>query len=162
MNKPNFLVLETMAWCSLHLDAKDPAASLRSEALKPELVILDDRINGHWNYTVPGDPAQYVRNLCVRRGELLRSTDWVDDGRAAMKGRILLFHPHETLCDGAAHTITKGYFDFWNIPPWDTWFGYERSSDGRDVLYSYVPSEFLELAEQGVLANPERCLQWAI
>jgi hypothetical protein len=32
--------------------------------------------------------------------------------------------------------------------------------DERHVLYSFVPKRFVKLADEGVLANPEHCIQW--
>ena len=151
---------ETVAWCSAKVNLGDPAGSLRTEQLKPPLIILDDRVHGHWNYELHDDPTSYVLDLCESRGKMLRAQGiQTGDGATAME-RILLFYPYETLCDGAAHDSSKGYFDRWNIPPWDTWFSYVKLPDGRHVLYSYVPPEFLDLANRGVSVNPEQCLQW--
>jgi hypothetical protein len=151
---------ETLAWSNARANPRDPAGSLRSESLKPALVIADDRTHGHWNYDLPDDPTSYVFDLCERRGELLRATGLQIDHRAEARGRILLFYPYETLCDGAAHDSSRGYFDWCNIPPWDTWSAYERLSDERHVLYSYVPPQLVDIANLGVSVNPEQCIQW--
>jgi len=160
LDEEKAILFDAAAWCGLHLDPNDPSGSLRSELLRPELVILDDRTHGHWNYQISGDAAKCVSALAARRGKLLRSSASTENRSAEVNGRILLFYPYETLCDGVAHNRSSGYFDFWNIPPWDTWLSYEKATTGRDVLYSYVPAEFIAIADRGIQANPEQCIRW--
>lgn len=160
LDEEKAVLFETAAWCNLCLNPNDPSGSLRSELLKPELVILDDRTHGHWDYQISSDGAKYVSELAARRRKLLRTSHRTGSGNSEVNGRILIFYPYETLCDGVAHNRSNGYFDLWNIPPWDTWLKYDTSSTGRDVLYSYVPTEFIAIADRGVRANPEQCIQW--
>lgn len=35
----------------------------------------------------------------------------------------MTYFPDENTSDGGAETITQGYFDGDNVPPWDTWVG---------------------------------------
>jgi hypothetical protein len=153
--------LEAIAWCSERLRTNDPAGSLRTASLKPALVNIEAENQGSWNYEV-NDPRGEVARLCERRASLLGARRKPADADADLveSGRILLFRPHETLCDGAAFESSQGFFDKWNIPPWDTWIWYTRLPDDRVVLYSWVPPEFLRLAQQGVSANPEQCIRW--
>jgi hypothetical protein len=71
-------------------------------------------------------------------------------------GRLLLYSPDENLCDGAAQYTSKGFFDVDNIPPWDTWVCFFEQ-----YLVSWVPPKLVELANQGIDVNPERCILWA-
>lgn len=153
--------LEAIAWCNRVLRIGDPAGSLRTASLKPSLVTIEAANAGSWNYEVE-DPRAEVDHLCQKRASLLKA-EQILPGRStdpSENGRILLFYPHETLCDGAAYESSKGFFDRWNIPPWDTWFWYARLPDQREVLYSWVPEEYEQLAEIGVSVNPEQCIQW--
>ena len=67
--------------------------------------------------------AQLVEALAEKRAEQMRkerrypSTVLQD----LAGGRLLLYAPDENLCDGAAQSSSKGFFDVDNIPPWDTW-----------------------------------------
>ncbi len=144
-------------WCKRNLRVDDPAGSLRNNALKPDLVVLVSENDGWWNTAVP-NPRAKVNELCRIRDAMI--VQGGDDPRPPTGGRVLLFYPHESLCDGAAWQSSNGYFDHWNIPPWDTWFWYAKTPEGRDVLYSWVPAEFVELASVGVSVNPEECLVW--
>ena len=102
--------------------------------------------------------AQIVETLADKRAEQLRieqrypSTPLMDLGG----GRLLLYAPDENLCDGAAQSSSKGFFDVDNIPPWDTWVCFVDR-----YLVSWVPPQLLDLANQGINANPEQCILWA-
>ena len=69
---------------------------------------------------------------------------------------MLNYFPAENLADGASEVASLGFFDGENAPPWDTWVEY---SEGR--LACWVPEQLIGLAEAGVDANPEQCIQWA-
>lgn len=144
-------------WSNRNLRVNDPAGSLRTKTLKPDLVVLVRENDGWWNGAVP-NPSTKVNELCRMRDAMIVGNS--DDPKPSLQGRVLLFYPLESLCDGAAWQSSNGYFDQWNIPPWDTWFWYAKTPDGRDLLYSWVPAEFDELASVGVSVNPEECLAW--
>jgi hypothetical protein len=104
------------------------------------------------------EQAQIVGNVSERRAVQLRL-----ERRYPLSllerlegGRLLLYAPDENCSDGASQYASKGFFDVENIPPWDTWvcfFG--------QYLVSWVPSPLVELANQGIDANPEQCILWA-
>ena len=80
-------------------------------------------------------------------------------------GKMMVYFPDRNLCDGAAEQETNGFFDVFNIPPWDTWVGYFEDRPGRkdsddSYLLAYVPKEFVELANDGMIVNPEKCILW--
>ena len=155
-----------MEWCRRNGSRNDPAGSLRTKALKPDLVVLANENDGWWDASVV-NPTEKVDQLCRKRDTLMESStrEPLENERrleleALSKGRVLRFYPHESLCDGAAWQSSAGFFDQWNIPPWDTWFWYAVRPDGLQILYSWVPPEFVHLAAAGVSVNPECCLEW--
>jgi hypothetical protein len=87
-------------------------------------------------------------------------------------GRLLAYFPGDNLFDGWAETVSEGFFDVNNIPPYDTWvwmvrnirtFEYEDHEQGEieaNYLVAWVPPDFIPLASRGVEANPERCILW--
>jgi hypothetical protein len=105
----------------------------------------------------PAVRTQIVETLADKRAEQLRieqcypSTPLPDLGG----GRLLLYAPDENLCDGAAQSSSKGFFDVDNLPPWDTWVCFVDR-----YLVSWVPPQLLDLANQGVDVNPEQCILW--
>lgn len=80
-------------------------------------------------------------------------------------GRLMVYFPDGDLCDGAAEQETNGFFDVFNVPPWETWVGYFEDSPGRrgsddSYLLAYVPAALVELVDAGMLVNPEECILW--
>jgi hypothetical protein len=87
-------------------------------------------------------------------------------------GRLLAYFPDDTLSDGVAGEESNGFFDEANIPPYDTWVWMVQ--DVRTItrkngtteempanfLVAWVPPAFIELANKGILANPEECIAW--
>lgn len=77
----------------------------------------------------------------------------------------MVYFPDGDLCDGAAEQETEGFFDVFNVPPWETWVGYFEESPGHrssygSYLLAYVPSALVSLADAGMLMNPEECILW--
>ena len=70
-------------------------------------------------------------------------------------GRPWLYAPDENLVDGAARSASPGFFDADNIPPWDAWVRFFEP-----YLVRGVPPQLVELANQGIDANPEPCMLW--
>jgi hypothetical protein len=143
-------------WCRDHANIDDPTSSLRSSFLKPKLVLGDGMPRYAWDYKLP-EPVAEVRELCRKRVQSAAENDGNND--SLIKGRLLLYWPEESLADGAASQSSNGFFDDWNMPPWDTWISLTKVSGGT-ALVSWVPSDFVGLVSDGVWANPEECIQW--
>lgn len=71
------------------------------------------------------------------------------------EGEILAFHFEDTLNDGAACAESFSFLDDYNCPPIDTWFYIQQST-----LLAWIPKEFVGYVHQGVLVNPEACIEW--
>ena len=62
--------------------------------------------------------------------------------------------------------MSGGFFDLWNLPPWDTWIAYGRQPTAFDersmgsFLISWVPQRFFDYAQAGIDINPEHCMRW--
>jgi hypothetical protein len=131
----------------------------------PVSVVRKDDKQFGWNYEVE-DHSLDVEKLCVNRAELLRKegikVETFVTGES--QGRILLFKALVSLCDGAACLSSQGFFDYSNAPPWDTWIAYSPAveADTSDMLFSWVPDDFVQLADEGISVNPEGCLQWVM
>lgn len=106
----------------------------------------------------PTDRAQIVEALSDKRAERLRTEQRYPSTvlQDLAGGRLLLYSPDENLCDGAAQYSSMGFFDVDNAPPWDTWVCFFET-----YLVSWVPPQLLDLANQGIDANPEQCILWA-
>jgi hypothetical protein len=141
---------EAVAWCNRRLVISDPAYSLRSPLLRPNVVTAQayvqalpdvaqfdsgeqgpDRSIPEWRrwgwswstatYELPW--TTLVDELRERRLEQLKA-ERIDPSHFADSlgnGRLALYFPRENLCDGAACVSSEGFFDCDNIPAWDTW-----------------------------------------
>jgi hypothetical protein len=156
---------ETITWCSTHARLDDPRDSLRSRYLRPPTF---------W-YAVKGvySPESIVDKLTELRAKEL--VDW--RGERTVKapasdlagGRFLLYFPYANLADGAAAGESGGFFNTDNEPPWDTWIcflddaprWYEHEVSYQYYLISWIPPEFIDIANASIEVNPEMCIQWA-
>lgn len=154
----NERLVQAADWSEQRCQISDPSFCLRSEPLRPSLVLGEDFPRYSWDYKA--NPLAEVETLVNKRTELMRAHHHTQaDTNPSSTGRLLLYYPHETLSDGAAWQITSGYFDDWNMPPWDTWIWYGQMTGG-EYLLSWVPGPFVELVSAGIWANPEECIQW--
>jgi hypothetical protein len=150
---------ETIAWCSERVSLASPANSLRSSELQPP----------------PGDELWLVetqiQSVIARRRRLLPAR-YSSPARSLAGGRLLVYEPGGNLCDGAAPLASDDFFDVDNTPPWDTWLGYICYIYGKGIwqhpggpqlhLLSWIPPAYLALADDGIQANPEQCIRWAV
>lgn len=148
---------ETMAWCS-----RCPRTPHQSQALRtPDLAPV-----GGLEGPTERD-REIVEELCNKRAKILLDSVEDVDPFKANQGRILIYYPKVSLSDGAAELASSGFFNAANEPPWDTWFYFGVSSlpgleHRNDFLLSWIPDDFISLADLGVDNNPEMCLEWAI
>jgi hypothetical protein len=139
---------QTIAWVTKQLDLRDPAKSLRSDVTRPPYF---------------ADREETVKWLSLLRLDALDEPGLQPTTNLA-GGRLFAFMPDDTLFDGASEVATQGFFDFYNVPPWDTWVAYVRGA-GRDASYAnylicWVPASLVELVEHGIAVNPEACISW--
>jgi hypothetical protein len=142
---------ETIRWCSSRGRIEDPRHSLRSESLQPRLL--------------ERDRASAVRIVASCRANLAGSLPMPVDGDTLRGCRLLVYFPDADLSDGAAEVASAGFFDVHNAPPWDTWVALSKqpSADDRSFqqyVISWVPRDFLQLAQNGIDVNPEACIRW--
>jgi len=108
-----------------------------------------------------------VGELCSRRSEALRqeTAPLTSPAHDLQGGRLLLFAPQATVWDGASASVSKGFFDVADAPPWDTWVwvvtGEEGTAFYSPYLIAWVPPIFLELADAGIRVSPVNNVAWA-
>lgn len=168
MNELRPVLAQTIAWCNNQDFRSDPVNSLRTRELKPV------------SFTYAETLAQrqaLVEALAEKRLRLMRSAGRFRPlpARHLAGGRLLLYDPDRNTYDSGALVESYGYFDWDNLPPWDTWVSYLRdeareraarkdSEPGGSFLgylVSWVPSPLVEQADAGVRGNADGCLMWA-
>ena len=149
---------EARNWCDTKVQMSEPTWSLRTMSLRPKLVLGDVFPAFSWDYE--SNLSEDIEVLAAQRAALLRQEHSASASSAPQpKGRILVFYFRETLSCGGAWQVTSGYFDDWNMPPWDTWVASANLKDG-ECLLSWVPEHFVDTVSAGIWANPEECLCW--
>jgi hypothetical protein len=64
--------------------------------------------------------------------------------------------------DGASESVTNGFFNIEDEPPWDLWLGWivEKSDRPREYLVCWIPPSLMPTAQDGVDVNPVACIDW--
>ena len=171
----NRRLAETIAWCHSHMSVSDPTGSLRSLELRPVEI---GKVPTHvllWAATTETEGV--VDSLCSVRRSLLTGSAQKEQNNKKTRalsghptdGRLLCYLPYANLADGAAEEASRGFFDADNMPPWDTWVWFDylgsKLENGYDISYAYylvtwVPQQFITLADAGIVTNPEECILW--
>ena len=139
---------ETIAWCNSLTWPND----LRSHDLKPYLF-----------HQGPDDLICDVGRS--RQVNLLHKRIPIKEGQPQLaEGRLLVYLPDMNLSDGAAEIESEGFFDVFNVPPFDTWVTFFEDKTlelaYQQQLLCYVPASAVHLAEAGIQVNPEECILW--
>ncbi|HMA34645.1 MAG TPA: hypothetical protein VKY74_09205 [Chloroflexia bacterium] len=179
---------ETIAWCLLRTVPSDPRWSLRSPALTPQGYRFDE-----WGEDIHGlepdprfakseDLSRVVSELAEQRARLLHMGGMYPDSPAAglIGGRLLCYAPYENLSEGSEEPESRGFYDVWAAPPWDTWIawvdtptvyraGHATSSIPMPAhtlwttsyIVCWVPDTFIELADAGLGTSTTNAIMWA-
>ncbi len=152
---------QTMVWCATQDFLNDPTNSLRTAELRPPSFLQLD--------SVPRREAM-IDTLIEKRFKLLRFNGKyrILPAKGLAGGRLVVYDPDQNRFDSMALVEWFGYFDWDNLPPWDTWIAYVRDEERErqglshpSYLVAWVPPDLIERADAGIRANPERCLLWA-
>jgi hypothetical protein len=92
---------------------------------------------------------------------------------------LVISEDDDSVDDGASEHVSRGFFDFVDTPPWDTWVCYvvdpaqiaanERRRAGSSqepfgrgsYLVAWVPPAYLDLVAEGIRVNPVDRIAWA-
>jgi hypothetical protein len=149
---------ETVAWC---LSRSQEPDGLRSRELNPaaslEVPPFGEYPLDIWVAKKRESYLQATRTITAMRSALIRDGGLEIPALASAQsqGRLLLYEPLETVDDGAATVSSKGFFNFEDAPPWDTWIVYSGGS-----IFCWVPNSLVLNAQAGIDANPVDCIHW--
>ena len=168
MNPFRYTLAQTVAWCAGRDLVSTNAESLRTPELSPPSFAYAETFEQR---------REMVEELAEKRLKLLRLQGRyrVLPARDLSGGRLVLYDPDLNRFDSTSLVESYGYFNWDNLPPWDTWVAYvrdeEREREARragdeeagfdSYLAAWAPPRYLELAAAGVRANAEGCLLWA-
>jgi hypothetical protein len=149
------IISETSTWCALEEALK---CNLRSAALDPSTILSipwDESIqlfvrNKYESYQRAVEKISRKRSAFLNGQRPIPEFSMLDSG-----ARLLIYQPLESVDDGAAEASSKGFFDFSDAPPWDTWLFFSKGA-----ILSFVPECFVCVAQAGIDANPVDCIHW--
>jgi len=166
------IVEETIAYCILRGTIDNPVDSLRTIALRPEILTASQMLGRVSDLPIlgPREEQDVIARIAPVRAALLRTADAYPlpiERHGLLPnlagGRLLICRSLEmTLLDGASEAISQGFFDGDDLPPWDTWLWYSITGNEESVRYllAWIPPIFLDLAEKGVDCNYFGCFEW--
>jgi hypothetical protein len=175
-------LLETIAWCNLKIRVGDPIDSLRTPEFCPEpitrniyvptagqkrkldwkdanLIVKDLDYSG---FDTPEKRFAVMDTLAEQRADALRAENaYPDLSHPDFSGGRLIINDflNSDVC-GMSIMQSEGFFDEYDIAPWDTWIGFAKG-ERTGALICWVPSEFIALVEGGIAVNPVDCISWA-
>ena len=169
-------IAETAAWCRPRASLADPMKSLRSEQLAPPADIWDDgpshpleTFNARFLAQAVARHGR-VEDICKKRSEMLQEPRLAPNSPSPKDGQIFIVDVSQSMNDGLAEWHTDGFFDVFNVPPWDTWLAYIVETkpnpppvggghlDFMEFLLFWAPAKFVPLAEAGRGCNAEACI----
>jgi len=145
---------EAAAWCFPLLSAPWTDDSLRSKEL----------LSKQYDESIDSDTIQQVVS---RRSELLGRSPLTDvSADPQMVGtRILICDFASSDASEASAFDSDGYFDAFDVPPWDTWITFMRNPNSprpwMECLISLVPLKCVDRVQSGINSNPCDVLYWA-
>lgn len=133
-----------ITWCRPRFAIGHPKDSLRSDDLRPPIIITasDDLTPVH----------RAVASVVERRKSMLGAMGL---DAVKMDGRLLGFYVRQTLFDGVSETETNGFIDDTNTPPWDSWI-----CMADELLVSWVPPAMVDDVQSAIVCNAEECIAW--
>ena len=71
----------------------------------------------------------------------------------------MAYKPTELETHGDAHLKSDHFFDYFEIPPWDTWVSF-LESDLEQIVIAYVPASHISNANEGICSSTTNCIRW--
>ncbi|HYE21477.1 MAG TPA: hypothetical protein VEA69_23720 [Tepidisphaeraceae bacterium] len=154
-----------MWYRSAHPRPTDPARDTRSHlAPAGALVMVTTGADGTEDLYRPTsfERLAIVDDLLTRREQALEASGLIAPTKVLMLagGRVLECAIDRSEHDGLAGYHSRGLFDGFDVPGHDTWLALLRGDDGHDLLYAWVPREFVADADAGLWASATRCMRW--
>lgn len=138
--------------------------SWRSEAYRSALLLpnlLDNeykRILGSSTFSIIEANSLFLAAVENRKNRVRQTMNALERPMRT-GGRFLKHNFEETTYSCTPQEATGKFFDSLDIPPWDFWVALKTNS-GQHFLYSWIPSEFVEIVDRGVQCSAEENIVW--
>lgn len=108
---------ETVAWCTRNPKLSKSAKYLRTPAVRPEKLHDTSLFLASSNQATAA-----IEEISQKRKKLLTDEGLMPEGTTGIAGgRLLAYFLGASGHDGITESMSSGYFDHEDNPPWDTW-----------------------------------------
>jgi hypothetical protein len=164
---------EAIAWCLPRATSSDPERSTRTKALEPsgQFTLYDPPKFS------PYDPPKIsylpftrrrhlVDEVCELRARSLQTASGVRGmpvGPELAGGRLLVSKIDGSDWSGLPMEESKGFFDSFEVPGWDTWLWMYQDASGSEVwdcVLCWVPPAIVPLAQRAIEFSILESLAW--
>ena len=124
-------LLDAVIWATGKADLSNPRDCLRTEALRPYVfndsrhaTVRDVVCARHTQLVEAGRVPDVAFNTMSNEHPDALAGVWSMMPPALGYGKLLVWERDLTIDDGLGESLTKGYLDISDMPPWDTWVAY--------------------------------------
>ena len=151
---------EAMIWCSRQLSISNEANALRTLLPRPERLHRMDETGEL------GAFAERVFKERKRRLDPNRNLPILDKINLQGGSLVVFLADHACAWDGIAEIESRGYFDYFEYPPWDSWVYFVSRNDmevagskkASTHLIAWVPPQFTNPVEVAIPQNNDYAL----
>lgn len=142
---------DAMRWSVRMLNGTTDVTRLRSSELASSHPGIDDSY---------GQSMSAINSLVDARSRLLGAHKMID----LPNERLLCCDFAASEASGASELASDGYFNEFDLPPWDTWVAwvtdFKPAHEHNGFILAFVPPSFNECVQLGIDANPVNCVFW--
>jgi hypothetical protein len=159
----NAAIASAAAWWARDSDGRSP---WRSSLLQPPEPLISVGVDNRESLRRSEEDAdEDVRRRAIVREVVRRRNEHYRDAVEAVPGRLLTsWGCNYSLGSGEAADASGGFFDEYDLPPWELWVAYATpQADVRypgPALIAWIPRALIEVVESGIAACPADCIAW--
>jgi hypothetical protein len=151
-----------IAWDKAKQDAGKRSCSERTESFKPDNIVYhrEDLFDYDW-YKSKNQIATFLSVINRREAKVaelgIALPVWEME---TVEGDLISCEVDRVNSDGLSMDGSDSYFDYGDLPPWDTWIWLYKSRNDWWNLISWVPKDCIDLVESGIQANAVGAIWW--
>jgi len=116
-------------------------------------------LSAHWTID-PDENADLVPDLYTEQLKYKNEIVIWEKPYDYFKGRIAVVDYEAVIYDGVSEFSSDGFFDFYDLPPIDTWFYMTRNNTGRRDIYAWIPQRFIKNTNEAMAVNLLDVIKW--
>ncbi len=156
-----------LQWASLQDKNDWYRRNLRTNSLLPDPDFSELFLPESYDRTIVFDSVEHIKRA---RSRITDESSFLEDSVFDFKyrdGRLLLYRFGETTFTCTPKDMTEGFFDEYDLPPWDLWVCFvpdidppDRYFAHYDGLLSWIPADLVDNVNSAVRASFEENIVW--